>query len=274
MSLLHYLLVYSGPLSLGIPLHIEAYLREVGFSAMEVLVLRKLIDDALSLRELAAKTGKSTGSLDQGVKRLLRKKIIRREKINESPKFVLGSFESVARWVGKDMQKQREMLHRKHQDFESFMQSLKVHKNRPELEYFEGVDGIKQAYLRLLELGSELCRYLPVRFKEEEDPLHEFHTRFLRTRLQKEVFEYVIAEDNALGRRYRSRDPFEYRKTLLIPPGQYPFILEEIVVGGTIAYFDQAQVKACFVHYPELADSQRKAFRILCSSQGHADIPR
>ena len=48
-----------------LPAGIESYLKEAGFSATEMLLLRKLVEeDSLTIRELASKTGKSTGVLD------------------------------------------------------------------------------------------------------------------------------------------------------------------------------------------------------------------
>jgi DNA-binding MarR family transcriptional regulator len=59
----------------SLPAGIESYLKEAGFSATEMLIIRKLVEeDCLTLRELAGKTGKSTGVLDLAMKKLLQKK--------------------------------------------------------------------------------------------------------------------------------------------------------------------------------------------------------
>ncbi|HVW66637.1 MAG TPA: hypothetical protein VHA78_02805 [Candidatus Peribacteraceae bacterium] len=48
----------------SLPSSIEVYLEEAGFSGTEILILKKLLEeDALTLRELAAKTGKRTNTL-------------------------------------------------------------------------------------------------------------------------------------------------------------------------------------------------------------------
>jgi len=55
-----------------LPASIEAYLEEAGFSATEMLIVRQLLDHgATTLREIAVKTGKSTGVLDQAMRKLL-----------------------------------------------------------------------------------------------------------------------------------------------------------------------------------------------------------
>ena len=61
---------------ISLPSHIEKYLSEADFSATEILILRQIITGkAFTLRELASKTGKSTGVLDQAMKKLLKKQI-------------------------------------------------------------------------------------------------------------------------------------------------------------------------------------------------------
>ena len=57
----------------ALPAHIEEYLLEAGFTSTEILVLRRLlVGESMTLREMASNTGKSTGVLDQAMKKLLR----------------------------------------------------------------------------------------------------------------------------------------------------------------------------------------------------------
>lgn len=254
----------------ALPSSIEAYLREAGFSGTEILILRKLLEaDALRLRDLAIKTGKSSGVLDQALKKLLRKGIIAREIINESPKYTLHSLQAVRRWMEEDVRKKREMLLRKQRDFDSFIATIAKGKERPDMQYFETAEGIEQAYTLLLEKGKEFLQYLPITCKEEEDPLRDFRVQYFRERRRKGIFLRIIAHDTPLGRRFRSRDIFEYRKTMLVQPAEYPFAFEQIIVGGTIACFDHAKKRACFVEFPQLAESHRLLFESLWRAAEH-----
>lgn len=93
----------------SLPASIEAYLLEAGFSPTEITILKRLLEgEALTLRELGAKTGKSTGVLDQATKKLLAKKILNRDIINGVPKFTVTSLPSIAAWVEQDMREKRE----------------------------------------------------------------------------------------------------------------------------------------------------------------------
>lgn len=247
-----------------LPAGIEAYLKEAGFSATEMLVLKKLVEEeTLTVRELAAKTGKSTGVLDQSMKKLLQKGIAQKGTINGQPRYSIRSLESLVQWVKKDMQERQKMLVRKHENFEQYISSLKVDRKRPDMEHFTGEDGIKQAYLRLLETGKELLTVTPIRFKAEEDPLRVFHVELFRKRQARKIFQRVIAPDTPLARRFQSRDAFEYRKTILLPEADFPIEFERTIAGDTLLCINHADQTACLLKYEELVHVERAAFEAL-----------
>lgn len=265
----------------ALPSSVEAYLFQAGFSGTEVLILKRLIEaDGLTLRELAAKTGKSTGVLDQAMKKLLRKKIVTRERMNDGYKFAMISLQSIVKWMEQDTKQKREMLLRRHQNFEQFIASLQHDKGRPEMEFYEGDEGLQKAYLRLLDLvgieqgygpGREMLFYVPVQWKEEEDPLRDFRVQYFRERRRRGIFSRMIAPKTPLGMRYQNRDPFEYRKTVLVPEDRYQFAFEKVIVGDTVACINHKEKKACFVRYPELAETERSMFEGLWKQESERE---
>ncbi len=251
-----------------LPAGIESYLKEAGFSSTEMLILRKLVEeDSFTLRELAGKTGKSTGVLDQAMKKLLQKKIAKKEVMNGQPRYRIDSLEAIVRWMNDDMKQRKESLERRHENFESFIGSLKIDKHRPDMEYFQGIEGIQQAYLKLLESGKELLTYAPVLYPAEEDPLRSFRIDYFRKRQVRKIFQRVLAPDTTLARRFQSRDPFEFRKTLLVSESEYPMTFEKMIVGDTIACINFTEETACFLRYPDLAESERAHFESLWNRQ-------
>jgi len=253
-----------------LPSSIEAHFQEAGFSATEILILKKLVEgDAMTLRDLAFKTGKSTGVLDQAMKKLLKKKIVLREMINGTPKYVLHSLDSVMKWLEGDMQNKKRTLEMRHQNFEAFISSLTAGKKRPEMQFFQGEEGMKKAYSMLLEKGNDFVQYGPTLFTETEDPLRDFRVQFFRERRKNQIFLRVIAQITPLGRSAICRDPFEYRKTILVEEENYPFGFEKIIVGNTVACFHLEAQEACFIEYPELADRERHFFEKLWNLKIH-----
>ncbi len=245
----------------SLPSSIESCLLDAGFSGTEIVILQKLLEnDSLTLRELAAKTGKSTGVLDQAMSKLLKKKIIHRQMVNDAPRYILQSLQTVLDWIRDDTELRQQMMIRKYQNFEAFLASLQKRKTRPEMEYFEGEEGIRRAYSQLLDRGKVFLSYGPVQSPDIEEELIDVRKHNIRDRKKREIFSRVITQNTPLGRRLQSRDPFEFRHTVLVDPEEYPFAFETIIVGDTVACFQLKDKRACFIHYPELAEEERAFF--------------
>lgn len=245
----------------SLPAAIESTLRDAGFSATEILIIRKMLEhDALTLRELAMKTGKSTGVLDQAIKHLITRKIIERVVINSVPKYALKSLRAIGTWLREDMTEKQASLRRRHDNMEKFLSSLSLDRHRPDMEYFEGRAGIQEAYDRLLATRAEfLTRSNPTTLVEE-DPLREMRVQLFRRRQVHHVFQRVLSPDTHFARRHQSRDHFEYRSTQLLPPVHTSSQMEVTIAGDLICCIDVQEERACIIRYPELAKDEKERF--------------
>jgi len=190
--------------------------------------------------------------------------------INDTPKYILHSMQSVAAWMEEEVQQKQMMLQRKYQNFGAFIATVESGKKRPELEHFEGVEGVKKAYNLLLERGHDFVHYGPTLWLAEEDPLREFRVQYFRERHKRSIFSRAITHDTPLGRRFQSRDPYEYRKTILVDEDVYPFSFEKIITGDTVACFQLNEMRACFIRFPELAEEERVFFERLWNKKSKA----
>ena len=249
----------------SLPVSIEQYLSESGFSGTEILILKQLLEGgAMTLRELAAKTGKSTGVLDSASKKLVSKGILMRGVINDTPKLKLSSSEAIVEWVREDRRVKQAASERREKDLESFIASLSVDISRADIQHYDGLEGMGKAYMKLLqESGGTMFHFLPVRHTEVEDPLRDFFVQFFRLRHRQKVITRVIAHDTPLGRRYLSRDPFEYRQTLLVPEDVYAFGTEKVVAGDWVGTFNHAEQKAFLIRSKEMAQMEKVMFEAM-----------
>ena len=265
-----------------LPAAIEQYLLECGFTSTEILILKHLLaGGSMTLRELAAKTGKSTGVLDSASKKLLKKGILGKELVNDSPKLTLSSLEAVVAWVHEDSERTRTFMERREKDLQSFVDSLTPNMSRADIEHFEKMDGLERAYTKLLEgCNGVMLHFLPVRHTEVEDPLRDFLVQFFRVRRRQGIITRVIAHDTPLGRRYQSRDPFEYRQTLLVPESVYAFNTEKVIAGDWVGTINHADAKALIIRSPEMAHTERAMFEAIWKQEmakqkekGDAGVP-
>lgn len=252
----------------SIPAGIEQYLKESGFSVTEMLILSKIVEEnALSLRELGAKTGKSTGVLDQAMRKLMQRKIVERKMLNGSPKFVLRSLDAILEWAREDLRERRGEMDRKYENFEQYVGSLKIEGTRPDMEYFFGPKGIEDVYTKLVTKGQEFLTITPVLTSIEEDPLRECRVNLFRKRQFRKIFQRVLAPDSMFARRFQSRDMFEYRKTLLLPPSECSTQVEMTVVGDAVICIDIATLKGCLIYFADLAKTERAHFEVQWARQ-------
>lgn len=261
----------------ALPASIEASLEDAGFSITEILVIRRLMEqDGLTIRNLASRTGKGIGAVDQAVKKLLKKEIVGKEWINDDCKYVFRSLDAVSKWVLQDLKQKRDALHRKHQDFETFISTIKHDKRRPEMLYYNGEDGVQKLYAQLLEAGKEQLTFLPLTMDPELDPLHVFRTEYARQCRTHGIVQRFITHDTPFGRKFQSRDPFEQRVTSLVPADYFAFDFEKIVCGDTITCINHKEKRGCTIHYPELAAMERSMFESLwklhTKAQAIADV--
>jgi hypothetical protein len=243
------------------PTSIEGALREAGFSNTEILIIRRLIEDRMcTLRQLAGKTGKSTGVLDQAMKKLIKRNIAERTMVNGNPSFSLKSMDVISRIIEDDVEHKREALQRRHKNFEAFISSITLDKRHPEMEMFSEAEGIKRAYCKLLEHGTELLAY-QTSYEGGSDPhWPDFLAQLCRERRRRKIHARVIAHDTLAGRKLQSRDHLELRKTVLVPFDDCPFTFDKFIIGDHIACINHAERRACIIRYPEMAQTERGVF--------------
>ncbi len=248
-----------------IPASVEAHLLGAGFSKTELLVLRHLSNgETYTLRQLAAKSGKSTGVLDQATRKLIEKGIIEKDMVNDKPKYVLVSIEAISEWIASHTNQTVHQLKRQEQDITAFLQTLKETYRRPQLEYYEGEEGMLQAFKRIAESdATEHLVLASIRAKEEIHYLHPFFEDYSRERRRRGIELKVITHDSIFGRRFRDHDYLAFRKTVLIPPSLSPCHCDQIIAGDTLACFRPEEQSACLLKFSLLAEGERRRFDAL-----------
>ena len=246
----------------GLPASIEGYLRETGFSTTELLVLSHLLGGgSMTLRQLAAKTGKSTGVLDQATKKLLQRGILEREQVNEGSRFAVDSLNAIRTWLESEQRQQLERQRRRSEDLEAFLETISFTRRRPHLEYYEGETAFADFLHRLLaEADEEILQYLPISDKEEHDPYFEARGKWTRKCGRQKIQVRVIAPDTMLGRRYSERDALEHRVTALLQSERCQFSHEQFFTGDWLGSCDHHVKRYSLIRFPEFVRGQRFLF--------------
>ena len=246
----------------SLPLSIEGHLKEIGFSVTEILILRQMISGcAYTLRQIASKTGKSTGALDQGMKKLIQKQIIERTMINNSPKYVLENINAITRFLNKSTKHNMQQLQRRQQDLLSFLSAVELEQSKPSIFYFEDQQGIEKAYAHISEhLSGPMYAYMPIRHKEEENPFSSVLQKFTQKRIQLKQHLKVLTYDSLLARRYQEKDLFYNRSTQFIDKNYFHESVDRILTSDMLCCINHEAQQASILHYPELAKAEIASF--------------
>ena len=183
--------------------------------------------------------------------------------INGTNRFYIKSLDIIIDNVRTEMKMRRDDLRRRESDIANFITSISYRNSRPQIEHFEGERNVMKAYCALLDSArecNELLHYYPLSRKEESDPMRDFLEIFACERKRRGVFSRVISHDTPLGRKFKERDAFLHRQTVLVPANMFIMAFEKIIAGDTIACMMPREHRASFIRYPQLAQVEKQMF--------------
>lgn len=126
----------------------------------------------------------------------------------------------------------------------------------PAVQLFEGLSGLKKAYLQTLKAKTEILNYANSRTIRDHWPSYD--EEYVSIRAERKIFLKGISPDDALGKKVQAADGQFYRETRLLP--QKLFWVE-----NEIKIFDDKVLISSF---------EPRAFAILIQSQAVADTQR
>lgn len=246
-----------------IPLSVEQQLKESGFSGTEILVLRHLLAGYhCTVRELASKTGKSTGVVDQSIKKLLRKKLVQKQSVNGAPKYCLGSTKELSAYLQQSVGEHIQTLHRRAKDIGDYLRSVQVEHSQPTMEYFSGHKGMKTLIDRFIELSaseSDIVAYVPTSaFIQDEYKLEREY--FTQKRKEINTHLRLLTHDNLHGKRLRELDPITNKETRFISSALCPLNIGHILAGPAYGCINYQKCEAYLVLFADFTAEKRAVF--------------
>lgn len=136
--------------------------------------------------------------------------------------------------------------------------------SKPKIQLFEGVEGVKQAYLFTLDQprGSEL---LLLGTSSVLETLADFIPDYIAARTKQKLTARAILADTRANRSVKDRDKKEARQTRFLQEDQFDPTLELNIVGDTVLYIAHAdrQPFATVIESASIAALQRQTFELL-----------
>jgi len=135
--------------------------------------------------------------------------------------------------------------------------------DRPRVQFFEGVDGVKFALEDTLNqpVGSKILAFATGEGVYEKIP--GFLDQYLKARVKKKITVQALAPDNAVNREHVKHDKEVMRKTILLPPDKFPFTNEIDIYGHKVAIMSlQGEILAVIIESESVAKTQRAIFEL------------
>lgn len=131
-----------------------------------------------------------------------------------------------------------------------------------EVQYFVGLDGVKQAFLETLDLPEGEMIYAFLHPDSVTDELYEWlTTTYVTKRVEKHLFAHVFVTDHGGSQRvvkYKELDDSEKRQTHIVDAFDFHFESEVNIFGKKIAFFvthDPEKYRAIIITNPTIVST-------------------
>jgi HTH-type transcriptional regulator, sugar sensing transcriptional regulator len=239
----------------------ETQLKDLGFSEKEARVYLALIELGPSTTtEIArrAKINRTTGydileSLaSQGLVNLMGKTKIQ--------KFFAENPEKVIVFLENKIKKEQDRLRQAHALLPELLSVYNI-KEKPKVRFYEGIEGLKEAFEDTLTSYGEILAYA-VGADMFKALGHDYFQNYFEKRKEKSIKVRVIAPDDPGSRAVAMNDKKQLRESLLIPKDKFYFSVETNIYGNKIMIASWKEKFALIIESEEIANAQRKVFEL------------
>ncbi len=131
----------------------------------------------------------------------------------------------------------------------------------PRIEYFEGLDGIKQVYTDTLTAKTELLNYADSKMVREVWP--EYDKEYVAKRVRRRIFLRGIAPYDEYGLKVVSENKSKHRDIRLVPRDVFDFSNEINIYDDKVSIVSlKRDLFGIIIQNEDIANTQRSIFRM------------
>jgi len=131
---------------------------------------------------------------------------------------------------------------------------------RPQIRFYEGVDGLKQVYEDTLTSQESICAYASV--DDVHATLPGYFPNYYKRRTAKKIPIRAIFTDNEEGRKLAQHDKEELRESAFISSEKYGFHPEINIYDNKIMIASWREKLGIIIESAEIADAMKKIFEL------------
>lgn len=133
--------------------------------------------------------------------------------------------------------------------------------SRPNVRYFEGEKGMREAYEDTLKSSEYIRAYANI--KEMHEALPHFFPEYYHRRSKAGIFIETIAPDNEISKERKLMDKKELREIKFINKDEYEFTPEINIYDDKVLFASWKEKMAIIIESGEIADALKKIFDVL-----------
>lgn len=154
----------------------------------------------------------------------------------------------------------------------SLLSDYNLSVERPVVQIYEGVEGMKKAHRAILEEKKPIDAYVMIN-QELDKSLDSFWAEYYRIRKRDGIFARVICPNTQGALEYKKYDAEELRETRLIPYGKFDIHIEKNICGNKVAFFSSEGGKlfSTIIENEFIATTERAIFELAWEQAKHFD---
>lgn len=239
---------------------LQKQLNIIGFSDNEVstyIALLELGRGTVSQISRKATLNRTTGY--DVLNRLVAKKLISISGKEPKQEYVAESPDQIDYLISNELEKRQEELAQAKKVIPE-LKSIHNVAGRPQIRFYEGVDGLKQVY------EDTLTSHEPIRAYASVDDVHKalpgYFPLYYKRRTEKKIPIRAIFTDNLEGRELAKHDKEEIRESLFISGEKYGFHPEINIYDNKIMIASWREKLGIIIESGEIADAMKKIFEL------------
>ncbi|MBI3573586.1 hypothetical protein HY090_00880 [Candidatus Kaiserbacteria bacterium] len=176
----------------------------------------------------------------------------KQEYVAESPDSILAMLE-------KHLEQTRDAIE-KAKSFVPELKSMQKVGDRPEIKFYEGVEGMKQVYEDTLTSKEDIRAY--GNYDEVYDVLKNYFPKYYERRVAKGIRIRGIAPRTSLSMERKRLDTKEGRELALVSPQQYSLLPEIDIYDNKVMIASWREKLGIIIESAEIADAMKKIFEL------------
>ncbi len=200
------------------PLQTRQTLKMLGFSENEIRILFLLFQHRkLTTKEISQQSMLSFDTVHYALHSIEKRSLIHRTTHNNEDTAEMISNDQFLLWID-DQKKQNSTVYDEAKEvIGSFLTMVQESTWKPNVLYFEGVQGVIDIYEDMLAQGQDIRGWTDI--QKISETLGAYMDEFIRKRIEKKITSYAIMPTNALNEKYAKKDQLrnvKFSKNLLI----------------------------------------------------------